>query len=423
MIRRSAAIATVAILLSLLVHFVGLNFTPRIQPERSGEDATNDVVALGNAFEDVAENLSEPVPPEKTPPPEPSTETVPEPEFADTPTSEALVASANPQHTTSPDTGSGQVVQPDTTEPSELDEGRIPEPETVEPSGGDQGTAVDVAVTPPVEPGAVVEAPKGNPDAGVEPVEAVIAEPVAAELVLRPPVAPVPKPDAPQRLAALPVPVTPALPVTPVPESSTVPVIPLGRETLAPETPETAVEPAPEEAETVRAEDESDGSDLAIAASPRPQLPTRQTSAEPKGLSNGSTEFSELLFPRLIESPLTANPGGQTDLIVGQNGIALSGGFGFLDSRNSGNFGVTNYVGRVLIHLNSAAAVRVSAQGYARVLFEINADGTLARVDVIDSSGSQAIDGAAKAQVRSAAPFPRPPQGTSRILTFVYRSN
>jgi len=119
MIRRSTAIATAAILLSLLVHFLGLNFTSRVQPERSDEDATNDVVALGNAFEDLAENLSEPVPPENTPNSEPQMETVPEPELADTPTSEALVASSNPQRTASPDTGSAQVVQPDTTGPSE----------------------------------------------------------------------------------------------------------------------------------------------------------------------------------------------------------------------------------------------------------------------------------------------------------------
>ncbi len=413
MIRRSTAIATAAILLSLLVHFAGLSVTSRVQPEPPGDDTTTDVVALGNAFEDLAENLSEPVTPETTPSPEPQTETVPEPELADTPTSEALVASPNPQDTASPDTGSARVAQPDTTGPSEPTEGRVPEPETVEPSGGDEGTTADAAVTPRVEPETVAEAPKGNPEAIPEPVEAVTGEPV-----LTPPVAP-----APQRLAALPVPITPALPVTPAPEPSAVPVIPLERETVAPVTPETTVEPTPEDPETAKAEEEFGGSDLAVATSLRPRMSPRRPSAEPMGLRDGSTDFSELLFPAPMESPLTAYLRGQTDLIVRQNGGAQSGGRGFLDSRSPGNSGVTNYAGQVLVYLNRAPVARLTARGSARVYFEINADGTLARVDILDSTGSREIDRAAKAQVRSAAPFPPPPQGASRRLTFVYRSD
>jgi len=131
MIRRSTAIATVAIVLSLMVHFVGLSFTSRVQPERRVEDPKNDVVALGNAFEDVAESLPEPVPPEKAPTPEPPAEAVPEPERAEVPSSEALVGSADPQRTASPDTGSAKAVQPEAAEPVELEHGRIPDPETI----------------------------------------------------------------------------------------------------------------------------------------------------------------------------------------------------------------------------------------------------------------------------------------------------
>jgi periplasmic protein TonB len=413
MIRRSTVIATAAILLSLLVHFLGLSFTARVQPEQPEEDATTDVVALGNTFEDVAENLSEPVAPEKTPSPEPQTETATEPDFADTPTSEALVASPEPQRTASPDTGSARVVQPETTGPSEPEEGRVAKPATVEPSGGDEGTAVDVTVTPPVGPETVAQVPKGNPEARVEPVEAVTAEPV-----LGLPVTPAPIPDAPQRIAAL--------PVAPTPELSAVPVILLERETVASETPETTkttVVPTPEDPQTVKAEDEPGGSDLAVTASPRPRISKRRQAAEPTGLRDGSTEFSELLYPPLIESPLTAYLRGQTDLVVRQNSRARSGGLGFLDSRGPGNSDVTNYAGQVLVYLNRAPVARLTARGSARVMFEINADGTLARVDILDSTGSREIDRAAKAQVRSAAPFPPPPQGVSRRLTFVYRSN
>jgi periplasmic protein TonB len=410
MIRRSTAIGAVAIFLSLLVHFVGLNFTSRIQPEQLDEAPANDVIALGNTFEDVAENLSEPVVPEDAPIPEPETVNVPEPESADTPTSEVLVASPNPQHTYSPDTGTAQVVQPETTGPSELDQSQAPEPETVGPSGGDQGTTANVAETPPVEPATIAEAPKGIPDAKVNPVEAVIAE-----TVLKPLVTPAPKPDAPQRLAALPV--TPAL------KPSDIPVIPPERETVAPEAPETLGEPLRENTESVRPEDESDGSDLAVVTSLRPPRLEIQPSTETLGLSDGSTDFNELLAPPLIESPLAAFLRDGTDLKVRKNGRAQSGGLGFIDSRGPGNSDVTNYAGQVLVHLNRAPAVHVSAKGSARVFFEIKPDGTLGRIDIIDSTGSEAINRAAKAQIRKAAPFPRPPKGVHRRLSFIYWSN
>lgn len=413
MIRRSTVIATVAIVLSLLVHFLGLSYTSRIQPERPAKDAKIDAVEMGNAFEDIAEAVSEPVPPESAPVPDPPVETLPEPEpeFADTPTSEALVATADPQHVVSPDTGSAKAVQPDMIEPSEPEESGVTEPKTVEPARGHEATTAEAAVTPPVEPDTVAAAPKGKPDAGTQPIEAV-----AAESVLRSPIAP-----APQRLAALPVPVAPALPVTPTPAPAAVPVIPVERDTIDPETPETTVEPVPENSETAKAEDESGGSDLAVTSSLRPRLPSRRPSAEPVGRLDGSTGPSDVRVApsQLIESPLTTYQRDGIDLFGG----AQPGGLGFRGSRSAGNSDTTNYAGRVLVHLNRAPAIRVSALGYARVLFQINPDGTLAWVDIIDSTGSQEIERAAKAQVRNAAPFPRPPKGASRKLAFVYRSN
>lgn len=389
MIRRSAAIATAALVLSLVVHLLGLSLTVRIQPERSDESATNDVVALGNAFEDVAENLSDPVPPETTPPPEP--------ERAEVPTSEALVASPDPQRTTRPDTGSARIVQPDTTEPSEPEQGRTPEPRTVEPSGGEQEPPTDA--TPPVEPETVARSPKGEPDTSAVPVEPVPVESLPGQ------------------------PVAPALPVTPSPELSAVPTIPLERETVTAEPRETTVEPVPEEPGPETVEDDSGGSDLAVVASPRPRLAPRRPSKNPAGLPNGSEEFSELQFPPLIESPLSAYLRDKTDLVIRQDSAARSGGLGFDVSGRGGNSDVTNYAGKVLVHLNRAPAVRVSGRGSARVFFEINPDGTLAWVDVVDSTGSPELNSAAKAQVRSASPFPRPPKGASRRLTFVFSSN
>ena len=116
MTRRSTIIALLAIVVSLLVHMLGLSFSPGVKRDSQGGDKVTDVVEVNNAFEDVAEAVSEPVTPEPTPSPEPELpepapepepveETVPEPEPAEAPTSEVLVGSPNPQNTPVPDTG------------------------------------------------------------------------------------------------------------------------------------------------------------------------------------------------------------------------------------------------------------------------------------------------------------------------------
>lgn len=333
MIRQSAAIATAAVLISLLIHFLGVGLTSGRPEEPSAKDGASDVVALGNAFEDVAEAVSEPVPPEPTPALETPVEPAPEPELSEVTTSDALVASPTPEQ---------------------------------------------------------VFAPQGSPGE--------IAEPVAPQAAPEPPADTAQQPDPPQEVAALPPPAEPVAPV----ES----------EPIAPDTPELAAEPEPEGQEPVAPE--PDRSELAVVTSPRPRLPERQPVAPQ---SDSANEFSELLSPPLIESPLAAHVRGDTNLIVSQNG-----GSGFLESGGSGNSDVTNYAGRVLVHLNRTLTVRTPAHGAAWVHFVINADGTLARVGIVDSSGSQEIEQAAMAQVRKAAPFPRPPDGASRQLTFVYRN-
>jgi TonB family protein len=341
MIRRSAAIATAAILLSLSVHLLGLNFTWQGKPEESGEVAPADVVPLGNAFEDVADTLSEPVPPE------PPVETLPAPDEFEATTSEALVASSDPQHDLAPD------------------------------------------------------APATAP-----------TEPVEAQPAPSPPVSDAPQPEPSEQLAALPAPPAPSLPVTPVPEAAEVPVIPLEPEIVNPETPQVQSEAVPGFPAT---EDDLGTSDLAVVTSPRPRLPVRRPTVESTVPDDGSTEFSDLLSPPLMESPLATYQRDRVDRIIPQAGS------GFLGSGGSGNSSTTNYAGRVLVHLNSAPVVRIAARGAAWVHFAINPDGTLARVDIIDSSGSLEIERAAKEQVRSASPFPRPPDGKRKTLTFVYR--
>lgn len=398
MIRRSYAIAGLALVLSVLVHTLLLRPAALTPSEPTVEDTT-DVVALGNAFEDVAETTPEPVEPETAPTPEPPLEATPEPEPV-SPTSDAQVASAEPQEVTSPGTGAAEVVEPITAESVVPETSAAPAAEAVEPVETEQAAAPEPQ-TQPVESEPVSETAEA-PAETAEPVEPVIAEPVS-------PSAPV----APEQLAAL--------PLAPTPEPSPVPVIPLEPEVVEPEPLETTVEPAPDALENPDTEDTTNNSELAVVSSLRPRLPVRRPSTD----QNTPTELDSTQpeADQLIESPLLAYRRNKTDLNVRGFGSAFGGSLNSLGTPGSGNATATNYAGRVLIQLNSARAVSITALGWARVYFEINSDGSLARVDVIESTGSQELEEAAKAQVRAAAPFPPPPPGASRTMVFMFRKN
>lgn len=364
MIRKSAFVAVLAIVLSLVVHLLALSTTSSGLAERSSQQAKPNTVELNNTFEDLAETPAEPVEPEpaEVPEPEPPVETPPEPEPAEIPTSEALVASPDPQRVYAPDTGAAPVVQPE-----------APEPQPSEPADqpdGEEQASDSATETPPAETGELVEIPEGNPDA----------------------IPPATAPE-PETLAAL-----------PATEAPPVPVVPLENEAVDPEIPDASTEP------------ETEASEQAVVSSIRPRLPERPPSTERQGAFSGSKKFDDLRFPQeVIESPLRAYQREGLDAFKKRTGRTASGG------RGPGNSDVTNYAGEVLVHLNRTPVVYVSARGFAQVFFEINPDGTLAWVDVVDSSGSAEIDRAAKDQVRRASPFPPPPGGVSRKLSFFYQ--
>ncbi len=387
MIRGSIFIAVVAVLVSLLLHFMGLAFTTPNLVQDAGTSDAQDTVELGNSFEDLAEPASEPEEPEPVPEPEPPAEeeVVEElPEEPEVPVSEALVASENPQQTFSPDVGEAEVVQPVETELVEPDVA-----ETEDTSEGEEAASDEIEETPPVETAEVVEIPEGDPDVLPEELEAPAQTPPVT-------------PDV-EELAALPEPEA-----EPVPEISVVPVVPLEDEAVDPVLPEATAEPEETEAD----------SELAVRSSIRPQRPERKPIPRRQGASNDARDFSDLRFPsQEIESPLSTYRRSGVDNFTRGNSGTRSGG------RGPGNSDTTNYAGEVLVHLNRAPVVFVSARGFAQVFFRINPDGSLAFVDVVDSSGSPEVDRAARAQVRAAEPFPLPPGGTSRSLSFFYTSN
>lgn len=355
MIRTSAAIAAAAILLSLLVHGLMLTLTARDAALPPAPEAETEVVALGNAFEDVAETVSDPVEPAATPP----VETPPEPQSAVEPTSQALVASPDPQQVRSPDAATAEAPQPETTTPEPAQTAEGPAPSGADPQDSAQPPAAaepEPAETPPVEP---------------------------------------------EQLAALSAP-TP--PVAPSPETTEVPVVPTDPE---------VTEAEPEETE------------LAVLRSPRPRLPDRRPSPSDRAAENETPQDNELRIDpsQVIESPITAYQRGGGDLIVRENRGRQSASIDLLGSGGAGNSTITNYAGRVLVHLNRTPPVHIVGRGFARVHFEINPDGSLAWVDAVVSAGSRDIMRAAELHVRTAAPFPRPPDGKSHRLVFTYQNN
>ena len=409
MIARSTLFAVVALLLSLTIHLLGLFFTWQFEaqpdPQPSGGETTTDIAAPGSTFEDLVETVSEPIEPEPAPQPEPPVEAEPIPDTADIPTTEALIASETPQNETTPDTGTAQAVEPQTTGPSPPEAGDAPEPTTIEPAGAQESAAADPALTPPAGTDTITAIPQGEPNAPAEPTEA------PAQTAAVTPSTTVPA-------ASAPVPPVAVAPVTP-----SVPAVSLLPSEIQPQTPPVTVQPEPEPPQDPVETVDSDISETATITSLRPRLPTAKPSFEATGIPDGSAQTNRVQrapAPR-IQSPLTAFRRDGVDIFAGQGGGARSGGQNLSNALNTGNSSVTNYAGRVLAQLNRTAPVAVSGRGWARVLFQIKADGTLGSVVVVDSSGSSSIDRAAQRQVRSAGRFPPPPDGKSRRLNFFYR--
>ncbi|MEX0339197.1 MAG: TonB family protein [Arenibacterium sp.] len=212
---------------------------------------------------------------------------------------------------------------------------------------------------------------------------------------------------------------TPDIAVAPVPvapePAEVIAALPLPSET-SPPVSESVTEPI--------APDVSDGNaepqETAVTASLRPRpraAPPASQQQEQSGFAS-TDAFANLRFPtQTIESPLTSYSRSGVDAFAGQ-----VPGDGSILEQGPGNSTTTNYAGLVLVHLNSKPPVAISSGGWARVSFVINPDGSLASVYVIDGSGSLLVDRAAKAQVERGEPFPRPPGGERRQLTFVYSS-
>jgi protein TonB len=366
-IRNSARVAIAAISVSLFLHVYGVGFSVRVPDEAAGREEAAETIILGTEFETFADTISEPVKPEL------AAEVPPDPEPMDIPSSNALVASPNPQATSSPGTGEARPVQPDTLSPTDTAQANE--------SGRETQQAETAATTPDTSTMERAAEPAGVLDVAM-----------ASEL------------EPGETVAALSAEPTPAVPVAPAPSPDAIPLAPAEADVLHSYTPEETFEAA--RSDPALSEDvlQPGGSPLAVKSSSRP--PPR---SERAATARAANEPPPIL---MTESPLVAY--ARSGSLAGWGRLEGVGG--------AGNAGVTNYAGRVLVHLNDAPRPNVAnTSGNARVVFVINPDGSLASVSVVQSTGNFELDRAAIAQVRNAAPFPRPPDGASRQLSFVYR--
>ncbi|SPJ30691.1 energy transducer TonB family protein [Falsiruegeria mediterranea] len=89
----------------------------------------------------------------------------------------------------------------------------------------------------------------------------------------------------------------------------------------------------------------------------------------------------------------------------------------------AGNAAASNYPGLVKRKIHRARRKSVKVRGLARVSFRIADSGALAAVSISRSSGSNRLDQVALAQVRAAAPFPKPPAGARRRFSVEIKGN
>jgi len=103
----------------------------------------------------------------------------------------------------------------------------------------------------------------------------------------------------------------------------------------------------------------------------------------------------------------------------GKTGKSAGASKGKSKANTAGNAAVSNYPGKVRARVSRAAnriprSLRSRAKGDVVIAFTVTANGGLGGVSVARSSGNAALDSAAVAAVRRAAPFPAIPDGAGR---------
>lgn len=187
-------------------------------------------------------------------------------------------------------------------------------------------------------------------------------------------------------------------------------------ETLTTDVPEITVEVLQEQGDVEAAEAE-EVLTSAVTRSLRP--PATRPTEETFGAEDGSEDVTEQ--PGL-ETELALTQRSGLDLLAEAGSAALYGRDSLDQARSAGNATDTNYAGEVLMRLNRALRVHKNEKGSAVIRFQILPDGSVGWVRIVRSRGTPGIQVAAAANVRNAAPFPRPPDGKPVELGFTFQS-
>lgn len=399
MIRGSAFLAAVALLVSIAVHLAGaalVDTQPQTQIE-GGAPAT--AAQLGNSFQDVASGVQTPIEAAQTDTPQPPEDTV-------------------------------ETVEPEelTEEPQPTDQTEQIRPETQTdqpvPSQTAQTTAAEVVTSS--RPLTAAERPQPTE---TTPVPAPSQSAVAA------PVQPAQLPEATVEVQSAPVVrlerLTPSLSATPSTQATQTPNLETAAlKPIAP-TPRATVEPLPQEVEIAPAEP------TVLEALPDPENETAtRLSARPILRPKAIEEAARARAP--APQPVrraTSTPRPNRQATQGQNqprqragqsdgqrnANANASSQNTSRARPAGNAAITNYPGQVQRKINRTRRPSVRGRGQVSVSFRIARNGGLAALSVSRSSGNPNLDRAALDLVRRAAPFPAPPAGARTSYTLPFR--
>jgi TonB family protein len=186
-------------------------------------------------------------------------------------------------------------------------------------------------------------------------------------------------------------------------------------EPVTPDAPEETVAALPELPEIEQSDTDDPQLATAVTRSLRP--PAERPSQETFGLEDGSGQE-----PAGNNTPQSVTQRTGLELLAEAGNAVRYGSNPLSTGRATGNSEFTNYAGEVLTKLNRSPVLFAEEQGNARVQFQIDPDGSVAWVRILSSRGTPGIERAAIAQVRSAGPFPPPPEGTTPRLVFVYQN-
>ena len=249
-----------------------------------------------------------------------------------------------------------------------------------------QGAAMPVA-PPATVPPAATATPLSSPVSEAAPAP----RPEAMQV----PLAEAPPPVDDPELAAL-APVAPAQRPAEVPAETLTPVpdeVPevTERTQTAPQHPSTRPQARPERPAPQQAQSKPD---------PKPQQRT-QAPAQPAGNADQNA----------TRGANTGQQGASSAAAQAQRPAAQGDG----GAAASATYGRT-----VLTQINRTRKQRAPARGRTVVAFSIAQSGGLASVQVVQSSGSPALDQVALDHIRRAAPFPPPPSGAQRQFSFEF---